>query len=54
MDIERRSAVAPPKKDNQTDKPNQPSGSGGGTHSPTDQADSILVFILLNWEKKFK
>lgn len=42
MDIERRSAVNP-KKDNQANNPQKPSGSG--IHSPTDQPDSILVFI---------
>lgn len=46
MDIERRSAVPPPKKDSQTDKPNQPSGSGSATQPPNDQADSILVYSL--------
>lgn len=44
MDVERRSAVSNPKKDsNQENQPNQPSGSGN--RSPTDQADSFLVFI---------
>lgn len=41
MDIERRSAVNS-NKDNKA-YPNQPSGSE--TQSPTDQPDSILVFI---------